>query len=312
MTVVESLRQEVQALFHDHFSVNDHFILAISGGIDSMVLLDILVHLFPERCTVVTIDHHLRATSKDDTNLVKGFCTLYQVECQIEHIDTLRLAKTGNAVEEIARHERYRILENIRKHKNAAAIVTAHHAQDQIETQIMHLLRGSNLQGLVGMPILNRSQIFRPLLSHPKAKLKTYAKEQSLVWHDDETNQDTRYLRNHVRQYWSAVLEPTLQPISDQALLLQSKIDDLINQWEHRHSIPQKPFTREIFYQLTFYLRLAWVHKLLVNHFQLEDVTALWVGNVYHWLENAKQGSQYAYKGKNLITYQEKKFSISQ
>lgn len=311
MTLVESLRHEVETLFSQHFSANDHFILAISGGIDSMVLLDILVDLFPERCTVVTIDHHLRSTSKDDTNLVKEFCTSHQVECLIENIDTLQLTKNGNAVEEVARHERYRILENIRKQKNAAAIVTAHHAQDQIETLIMHLLRGSNLQGLIGMQVLNKSKIFRPLLSHPKAQLKTYAQAQMLKWHDDETNHDTRYLRNHVRLHWSSVLEPTLQPISHPAQLLQSEIDDLISQWEHQHGIPQKPFTREVFYQLTFYLRLAWIHKLLVNYFQLEDVTALWVGNVYHWLENTKQGSHYQHKDKNLLTYRDKHFLVT-
>lgn len=312
MSVVQLLRAKVNTLLTQHFLPKDHFILAISGGLDSMVLLDIFAHHCPERCTVITIDHHLRSTSKDDTDLVQSVCRSHHIACFTEHIDTPRLTSNGKAVEETARRERYRILEKIRQQKHAQAIVTAHHAQDQAETQIMHLLRGSNLQGLIGMHILNKQHIFRPLLGTSKEELKLYANEQSLLWHEDETNLDTKYLRNHIRQHWCSLLETALKPISTQAQLLQGEIDALINQWELKYGIPQQPFTRTTFYQLELYLRLAWIHKLLAHHFQLADVTALWVGNVYHWLESAKQGSRYTYRDKTLITYHEKQFSILQ
>ncbi len=310
MLWVTALREEIQARFNQYFSSEDHFILAISGGLDSMVLLDIVAALFPERCTVVTIDHHLRPSSKSDTDLVLAFCQQNGIACQVEQLNVPQLINNGNSVEEIARKERYLILERIRKQKKAKTIVTAHHAQDQIETQIMHLIRGCDLPGLIGMPIVNTNLIFRPLLDQPKTKLRQCAEEQQLVWHEDETNQDTQYFRNHIRHHWLEKLQKQLPLIGDQASLLDREITNTIAMWANQHGIPTIAFTRSTFYQLAFYLRLAWIHQLLVQHFHLEDVTANWVGQVYHWFETAKSGSKYTHKGKTLIAYHNKQFQV--
>ncbi len=310
MLLVSALRKHIQVRFDHHFSNKDHFILAISGGLDSMVLLDIVAALFPERCTVVTIDHHLRSSSKSDTELVLQFCEQKGIECIVEQIDIPQLVNNGNSVEEIARKERYLILEKLRLHKKAKAIVTAHHAQDQIETQIMHLIRGCDLLGLIGMPVLSANLIFRPLLEQPKSKLKQYAQECKLLWHEDETNQDTRYLRNHIRHHWLDKLQKQLSLVGEQAGLLDQEITDTLKIWENQHGIPTTTFTRTTFYQLAFYLRLVWIHQLLVQHFHLKDVTASWVGQVYHWFETAKSGSKYTYKDTILLTYQNKQFQV--
>ncbi len=310
MLWVTALREEIQARFNQYFSSEDHFILAISGGLDSMVLLDIVAALSPERCSVVTIDHHLRPNSKNDTELVLQFCEQKSIECIVEQIDIPQLVNNGYSVEEIARRERYLIFERLRKQKNAKAVVTAHHAQDQIETQIMHLIRGCDLPGLIGMPVLNANRIFRPLLDQSKAKLKQYAEECKLLWHEDETNQDTRYFRNHIRHHWVVKLQKQLPVISSQASLLDQEITNSIKIWVNQHGIPTAAFTRSTFYQLAFYLRLVWIHQLLVQHFHLEDVTASWVGQVYHWFETAKSGSKYTYKDQTLMTYHNKKFRV--
>lgn len=310
MALVPALRKQIQALFNKHFKSDDHFILAISGGLDSMVLLDIAAALFPKRCTVVTIDHHLRPSSKSDTELVLQFCKQKDIECIIEHLDIPQLIKNGNAIEEIARRERYQILERLREQNKAKAIVTAHHAQDQIETQIMHLIRGCDLPGLVGMPVLNMNLIFRPLLEQPKTRLKQYAEECELAWHEDETNQDTYYFRNHIRHHWVDKLNRQLPLIGIQASLLDQEITNTIQIWDNLYKVSSEGFTRGTFYQLAFYLRLVWIHQLLVQHFHLEDVTASWVGQVYHWFETARQGSKYTYKGKVLLSFQEKRFTV--
>ncbi len=310
MLLVPALRKHVELLFNHHFSNDDHFIFAISGGLDSMVLLDIAKIIYPDRFTVVTIDHHLRPSSKSDTDLVLAFCEQNGIACQVEQINVPKLIKNGSSIEEIARKERYLILERIRKQKQAKAIVTAHHAQDQIETQIMHLIRGCDLPGLIGMPILNTTLVFRPLLEQPKTKLRQYADEQKLIWHEDETNQDTHYFRNHIRHHWLEKLQKVLPLIGTQASLLDQEITNSITIWANQHGIPTAAFTRNTFYQLAFYLRLAWIHQLLVQHFHLEDVTASWVGQVYHWFETAKSGSKYTHKGKTLIAYNNKQFQV--
>ncbi len=299
----------VAQLFKQYFTSTDRFVLAISGGVDSMVLLDIMAKLSPQNCLVVTIDHHIRPSSKQDTTLVASFCKNKQIECHIEHIDIPKLSPSNKSIEEIARTERYRILEAKRLELQARAIVTAHHAQDQYETQLMHLIRGCDIPGLIGMDLLTNQTIFRPLLQINKADLVAYAQLNNISWNEDETNIDTKYLRNHIRHDWQPLLPQTLfQSISTQAQALSTESSIAITIWEQQCFTKEMRITRQDWRKLPLYLRLIWLHDWLSKKCKIEDISSAWLGHVYHWFETAKKGSRLSYKNRELCRYQDNIF----
>lgn len=168
------------------------YIVAVSGGVDSVVLLHMLVHERPnDELIVAHFDHGIRAESAVDTAFVKQLADGYRLPF------VSRREELGpNASEELARHRRYGFLRSIAK-KHRAKIMTAHHADDVIETIAINLTRGTGWRGLA---VLDSADIERPLLDYKKSDLIDYAKKYHLEWHEDATNQDTKYLRNNLRQ----------------------------------------------------------------------------------------------------------------
>lgn len=168
------------------------YVVAVSGGVDSMVLLDILAKNRQLNLIVAHFNHGIRKDSHVDEVLVKKIC---------DNRDLVFVSGQGNlgkdASEEKARDARYAFLSKVLKDHNAKAIITAHHQDDLIETSIINLLRGTNRRGLTALQ--NKDDILRPLLLYPKVALVEYAKSNHLQWREDSTNKDKKYLRNFVR-----------------------------------------------------------------------------------------------------------------
>ena len=177
-------------------------IVAVSGGVDSLVLLDLLVGLKDEmrlRLFVCHVDHAMRDVSADDARYVASLCKEWGVDCHTERVDVWeRVRAMGESPEEAARNLRYGVLRKYAKELGGAYIVLAHHAGDQAETVLLHLLRGSGTTGLGGMRIVS-GDLVRPLLSFDKQTIEAYARKRDIVPCEDETNSDTAYLRNRVR-----------------------------------------------------------------------------------------------------------------
>lgn len=168
------------------------YVVAVSGGVDSMVLLSLLQAKPDLRLVVAHFDHGIRNDSTEDRKFVQAFAKDNGLEFVYEE------GRLGvDASEAKARNARYKFLRKVLKDEGAAAIVTAHHQDDVLETTIINLLRGSGRKGLTSLG--NRPGIERPLLSVPKCDLIAYAKSQGLRWREDPTNQDLNYLRNYVR-----------------------------------------------------------------------------------------------------------------
>ncbi|MBQ1248851.1 MAG: tRNA lysidine(34) synthetase TilS, partial [Selenomonadales bacterium] len=177
-------------------------IAAVSGGVDSLVLLHLLTGLRDEmglRLFVCHIDHAMRDVSADDARYVADLCENWGVTCHTERVDVWRRVKeTGESPEEAARNLRYGVLRSYAETLGGAYIVLAHHAGDQAETVLLHLLRGSGTTGLGGMRVIGKDLV-RPLLSFTKDAIEAYAREHNIIPREDETNSDTTYLRNRVR-----------------------------------------------------------------------------------------------------------------
>lgn len=194
-------------MFPQDISSTSRLIVAISGGADSIALLDMLVKKDFHHLIIAHVNHHLRKDSAKDAELVRRLAKQYRFPCVIKNVQIKNLAKKKKEnIEALARDERYRFFETLRKKLKAKAIVTAHHADDQVETVLINIIRGSGLDGLSGMRVRDR-QLWRPLLSLRKHDLRQYCLTNQLRFREDSTNQDLHYRRNFLRQLIIPLIE---------------------------------------------------------------------------------------------------------
>jgi len=169
------------------------YVVAVSGGVDSVVLLHLLAGRPDLVLTVAHFDHGMRADSNYDRQLVAKAAHHYGLPFVFEQ------GFLGSGASEAqAREARYAFLRRAAKLVGAKAIITAHHQDDAIETAIINMLRGTGRKGLNALA--SNTDIIRPLLHISKAQLLAYARQHSdITWHEDSTNQNDAYLRNYVR-----------------------------------------------------------------------------------------------------------------
>ncbi|MEX2043353.1 MAG: tRNA lysidine(34) synthetase TilS, partial [Patescibacteria group bacterium] len=172
-------------------------VVAVSGGVDSVALLDMLNELRHElrlSLIVAHADHGLRRGSAKDREFVESLAHGLGLPFASTRLDL----NPGGNMEARAREARYRWLESVRKRRKADFVVTAHQADDQVETLFLHLARGSGLQGLSGMRMLS-GKVLRPLLAVPRSHVVRYARSRKLRFRRDPTNRSVRIARNRIR-----------------------------------------------------------------------------------------------------------------
>lgn len=168
------------------------YVVAVSGGVDSVALLDMLTNQPGVQLTVAHFDHGIREDSAEDRKLVQALAKKYNLPF------VYHAGKLGpKASEAVAREARYEFLHTVRRASKAQAIITAHHQDDVLETAVLNLVRGTGRRGLSSLKSMDI--VKRPLLRVPKKELLRYAKREGLRWREDSTNIDERYLRNYIR-----------------------------------------------------------------------------------------------------------------
>lgn len=195
---------------HALWKAGERVFVAVSGGLDSMVLLDVLVRT--ERwhggvLEVATVDHGQRPDSAGDAAFVAAAAQGYGLRSHVRAVDL-----PPNASEDQAREARYSALDAL----GDGVVALAHHERDQAETMLLQLLRGAGLRGLSGMGF-RVGRRARPLLDVPHDDLVSYAAENHLSWREDATNADPRFLRNRVRAEVLPLLE-SLRPGATHAI----------------------------------------------------------------------------------------------
>ena len=195
----------------------DKIILALSGGIDSMVLADLLMKTKVE-FVAAHCNFHLRGEESDgDEKFVREYAERNGIQCFVKHFDTEQYAaEQGISIEMAARDLRYTWFEELRQQLGYDKIAVAHHADDQAETFFINLLRGAGLRGLKGMQPQN-GVIIRPLLWASREQIRQYAIENQITWREDHTNAETVYLRNKIRNQLLPVFDE-LHPEARQGL----------------------------------------------------------------------------------------------
>jgi len=209
----------------------DIVVVGVSGGADSLVLLRVLMVLadgYGVHLLAGHLEHGIRGQeSLDDAAAVQGLCAAWGVPLRVEHRDVPAAARARRlSVEEAARQERYRFLGGLARSVGGHTVAVAHHADDQVETVLMHLLRGSGLAGLRGMRPLSwldelhlgegpepraagceRVRLIRPLLAVPRRAIEACCRAQGWLPRLDRTNLDTTYARNRLRHELIPLLE---------------------------------------------------------------------------------------------------------
>lgn len=173
-------------------------VVAVSGGLDSVVLLDLLLQVRDQLSLTLVVahaDHGLRRSSAKHAAFVEKLANGYGLPYRATE---LKLAPQGN-VEAVAREARYAWLEAVRVEEDAHHVVTAHQADDQVETLLLHLARGSGLAGMAGMQ-METGKLLRPLLEVPRKTLTRYARRRKLAYRLDPTNRNVRLARNRIRR----------------------------------------------------------------------------------------------------------------
>jgi tRNA(Ile)-lysidine synthase len=195
----------------------DRLILALSGGIDSMVLADLLLKSKVD-FVVAHCNFHLRGEESDgDEQFVREFAEKNGIQCFVKQFNTEQYAaEQGVSIEMAARDLRYAWFEELRQQLGYNKIAVAHHADDQAETFFINLLRGAGLRGLKGMQPQNGA-IIRPLLWASREQIHQYAVENQITWSEDHTNAETVYLRNKIRNQLLPIFDE-LHPEARQGL----------------------------------------------------------------------------------------------
>lgn len=186
---------------------NRKIILALSGGIDSMVLADMLLKA-KANFVVAHCNFHLRGEESDgDERFVRDYAERNGLMIYVNQFDTMAYAKEhGISIEMAARELRYAWFEELRQQLNYESIAVAHHADDQLETFFIHLLRGAGIRGLKGM-LPENGHVIRPLLHVSREEIHQYAIENGIPWREDHTNAETQYLRNKIRHELLPVID---------------------------------------------------------------------------------------------------------
>jgi len=201
------------------------YLVAVSGGVDSVVLLDLL-RLHPGlKLTVAHYDHGIRDDSAEDRKHVQQLARRYRLPFVY---DSGKLGK--DASEAAAREARYAFLRRAQEAAKAQAIITAHHQDDVLETVVINLLRGTGRKGLSSLT--SGEGILRPLLEVPKTEILDYAKRHCLLWREDSTNASTDYLRNRIRHTilpgWSESQKQQLLHISRHMQAVNQEMDAIL------------------------------------------------------------------------------------
>ncbi|WP_297211736.1 tRNA lysidine(34) synthetase TilS [uncultured Flavonifractor sp.] len=205
LETVKSLTAE-----YDMLPRGGRVLCAVSGGADSICLLHLLHAMGPEGGFTVAAAHYhhgMRGQAADsDAAFVEQFCRERNIPCAVERGEVYAEARRrGLGVEETGRQLRYDFLRRAAEELGCTRIATAHNADDNLETLLLHLVRGAGLHGLAGIPP-RRGEIVRPLLTTPRAEIEAYLKAHGLHHVEDCTNTDESYARNRIRRQVVPVL----------------------------------------------------------------------------------------------------------
>lgn len=235
------------------FSPQATVVVAVSTGVDSMVLLTALQELLPATQIVVAhVNHHLRDQSQTEESYLRNYCQKHHLKLMVDEW----LDHPKNGVEAAAREERYRFFAQVLHDCQAQILLLAHQRDELVETMLMQLLRGGRIEQLLGIPVErqfsnHQAVILRPWLEVSKQELITFAKQHNVTWFEDATNHEDETLRNRFRNHYIPAMMKENDHFRDHCMDYRTQLADLL-------AIKDE------------YLNVIWQQVVVHNYLQLE------------------------------------------
>ncbi len=179
-------------------SEEDKVLVAVSGGPDSITLLNILYKFGYNICTA-HVNHGIRDNAKNDEEFVKKFCEERNIPFFVKSVKLMDMDPNGMTIEELGRKVRYDFFYEVMEKESCTKIATAHNANDNAETVMMNIIRGTGLAGLKGIGAKRDNLVVRPLINVTRKEIEEYCEKENLNPCHDETNDEVIYTRNKIR-----------------------------------------------------------------------------------------------------------------
>lgn len=218
----------------------DHVLVAVSGGADSTALLHLLYSLKSDlgiRLAIAHLNHGLRGQASDnDAQFVNTLANKMALPC---HYKKVRLEPSSpGSLEEHGRQARYTFFQQVTTQHGYTKIALAHHMDDNAEAVLMHLLRGSGIRGLAGIPPVRDEKIIRPLIDSSRAQILSFLDHHNIAFVEDASNRDLRYERNRIRHHLLPLLRNNYNTNVTAALHRTAGLCWQEEQWLHHHLAP--------------------------------------------------------------------------
>ena len=227
---------------------NDTIVIGVSGGPDSMTLLNVLYSLkevLKINIVVAHINHMLRKEADSETEYVQKFCENINIECFVKRADINNISKQKKVSTELAgREERYNFFEYVAKKVGATKIATAHTANDNAETVLMNLMGGSSTSGLKGIEAIRDERYIRPIIECTRTEIENYCEEKKLNPKYDKSNEENVYTRNKIRNKLIPYIQKEFNPNIIETINRLSKI--VSKDEEFFHKIVEKEYSNII------------------------------------------------------------------
>ena len=224
---------KIKTIFKNLLPIKDEYIVVgVSSGPDSIALLHMLQNNLDKKIVCAHVNHNVRKESEEEEKYLQKYCQDNNLLFEVMKITKY----TENNFENEARKKRYKFYEKILKKYNSHTLFLAHHGDDLIETVLMKIIRGSNLEGYAGIKLysyLDNYTIIRPLISLTKQEIITYNKENNLKYYLDKTNEDTTYTRNRIRKKITPLLKEEDSNIHLKFLKYSNTLEEYYNYIEY-------------------------------------------------------------------------------
>ena len=207
---------------------NKSFLCAVSGGVDSMVLNDLL-NKSKLNFSVASCNYKIRKESDQEIEMIKSICKRNNIKFYSKVIKS-QTENNGNSFQMIAREKRYKWFNELMSDNNYDYLLTAHHADDNVETILLNLTRTTGLRGFIGIPE-SKNKILRPLINFGKDDILSYAKNNKLDWSEDSSNSSDIYFRNKIRRNVIPILKeinPSLKNSISSSIKRLRLVDQLL------------------------------------------------------------------------------------
>ncbi|ADV04701.1 tRNA(Ile)-lysidine synthetase [Staphylococcus pseudintermedius HKU10-03] len=281
-----------------NWKATDHIVVAVSTGIDSMVLLHQLLYdetLTYRQLTCLHVHHGLREASEQEATFIQHYCEQHDIPFYMKRLDLSDVVAEGRSIQNDAREMRYQWFDTMMHQLDADGLLTAHHEDDQVETIFYRLFTGKSTRSSLGMSTIearNGYRLYRPLLNTSKHVIRAYQQQHDVPYFEDTSNANNTYVRNDIRNRILPQIDENAQLKSQQLLklkawydeafmLMQHEVDNFIERFvtTNAHSFT---VSRYAFNALTYHVKILTLDTLL---HQFEDTVTISERAYADWLQ---------------------------